>query len=70
MTTTIRNYDTSAALNGQASAELIAESERAEPTGAVPAHRDESGTWQYVQPSDVTRMERLGHTVVTVYAEN
>ena len=66
----VMNYQTGDSLTGRPSAELIAESEaESSGTGAVPAYRDESGVWQYVEPSDEDRMSRLGHDVITVWTE-
>jgi hypothetical protein len=64
----VYSYDTGAILNGIASAELVHESEVAEPTGAVPAFCDAAGVWQYVQPNQVNYYRSSLHeTVITVY---
>ncbi len=64
------DYDTSALLEGECSAELARQSAEAAPTGAVPAYRDSDGVWQYVEPSQVEHYERnLGESVRTVYVE-
>lgn len=66
---TIRNYVTGSSVEGTASEELETRSAAEEPTGAVPAYRDEAGVWQYVQPSLVDHMRGLGHDVITVYVD-
>ena len=64
----VMDYETAEVLAGRASAELIEQSEHAEPTGAVPAYRDGNGVWQYVAPSDVEHFRRnLGTETQTVY---
>lgn len=63
-------YDTGAALDGSASAELITASVAEGPTGAVFAYRDEDGVWQFVAPSQVDHYRRhLGVTTRTVYVD-
>jgi len=66
---TVRDYNTSDALDGEPSDELIAESEIVTDTGTVPAYLDDSGVWQYVAPCDVDRMRSRGETVITVYVD-
>jgi hypothetical protein len=66
----VMGYDDGAMLVGAASAQLIAESAAAEPTGAVPAYLDEAGVWQYVAPSQAAHYETHLHTpITTVYVE-
>lgn len=68
--TRVMDYETGRAMAGRASDELVAASAEAEPTGAVPAYRDERGEWQYVQPSMVDQMTcTQGASIVTVYVE-
>lgn len=72
MTTTYRvySYDSGDLLVGAPSDELIAASEGAGDTGAVPAYRDDAGVWQYVQPSQVEHYRRnLRIETQTVYIE-
>jgi len=70
MMPTVYNYDISEILDGEPSEDLIAASQDAEPTGAVPAFRDEDGIWQYVEPSRRDFYERhLHHEIITVYVE-
>lgn len=68
--TNVMSYESAARLSGTASEELVAQSEAAAPTGAVPAYRDEAGVWQYVAPSQVDHYRsQLREDVVTVYVE-
>lgn len=66
----VMDYDTGSSLRGAPSAELVERSAEADPTGAVPAYRDEAGVWQYVQPSMVEQYERTQRLdIITVYIE-
>ena len=66
----VMGYDDGAVLVGAPSAQLVAESAAAGPTGAVPAYRDDAGVWQYVEPSQVTHYEtHLRTPITTVYVE-
>lgn len=66
----VYDYDTGRRLEGKVSANLLYESNRAEPTGAVPAYRDEHGIWHFVRPSEVNHYRRnLREDVRTVYVD-
>ena len=67
--TNVRNYQTGAALSGRATRDLIAASKAERSgTGAVAAYC-ERGWWHHVADDQVSQLERLGHTVVTVWTE-
>ena len=65
----VRNFTTGEILSGNASAELVRESEAAAPTGAVMAYRDEAGVWQYVAERDASFYRSQGHDVIVVYVD-
>lgn len=65
----VMEYATGQRLDGTASPELVRESVNAEPTGAVPAWRDDNDEWQYCPPSGVDLQRRRGFDVRTVYVE-
>lgn len=65
----VLDYDTVNVLEGVPSDELVAASDAAGDTGAVPAYRDVDGVWQYVAPSMRDQYRRMGHDVITVYVE-
>lgn len=71
MATRVMDYDSGDTLDGDVSDELRDESAAADPTGAVPAYRDDAGTWQYVAPSQVEHARRnLCQDVRTVWVES
>lgn len=65
----VMDYDTGERLAGNATADLIAASEWAKPTGAVKALCNDAGEWEHVSPWDVSRMERMGYPCRTVWVE-
>lgn len=67
----VMDYQTGRELDGVASEELLEASRgEASGTGAVAAYLDDDGTWQHVSDSEVSRHERLGHAVTTVYVQD
>lgn len=68
----LADYDTGASLGlVDCTRELVIESRKAEPTGAVPAYRDgDEGPWSYCPPSRVEDMRRQQIEVRTVYVED
>lgn len=70
MAKSVMDYETADPLPGELSAELVAESHEAAPTGAVLAYLDDEGVWQYVMPMlRSLHEEHLRHHVRTVYVE-
>lgn len=71
VTTTVRDYETSEALEGQADVELIRASQEAGYTGAVAAYYDaELGCWHHVREHMVSHYrDALKVDVRTVYIE-
>lgn len=66
----VRDYDTSDALPGGPTVELVRESRRASPTGAVLAWREGEGCpWTYVAAHRADALRATGTAVRTVYVE-